>query len=233
MSNKTALAIRHITFEDLGTMAAPLQRAGYAIEYLDACEDDLAAINPLAADLLIVLGGPIGVYDEASYPTMSTETDILKRRMDADLPTVGICLGAQLMAHALSSRVYPGPRKEIGWSALDLAPEGRRSCLRHLEEIPVLHWHGDTFDLPEGCNVLASTAICKNQAFSRGSRILGLQFHPEVKASKFEHWLMGHACELSQAGIDPGHLRTDAHIHAERLARASGRMFDEWLSLIQ
>jgi GMP synthase (glutamine-hydrolysing) len=233
MSNKTALAIRHVTFEDLGSVAASLQRADYRIEYLEACEDDLTAIDPLAADLLIVLGGPIGVYDEASYPIVSTEADILKRRMDADMPTLGICLGAQLMAHALGSRVYPGPQKEIGWSAIDLTSEGHGSSLRHLEGCAVLHWHGDTFDLPEGCDGLASTVICKNQAFSRGSRILGLQFHPEVKPAKFEHWLIGHACELSQAGIDPRALRTDTLNHAERLVQASGCMFEEWLSGIR
>lgn len=230
MSEKIALAIRHVAFEDLGSIAGPLQQAGYGIEYRDACEDDLTAIDPLAADMLLVLGGPIGVYDENTYPIVATEKDILKQRMAANLPTVGICLGAQLMAAALGSRVYPGPKKEIGWSKLQLTPEGFDSPLRHLTNTAVLHWHGDTFDLPEGCQLLASTEICRNQAFARGSNILALQFHPEVIATKFENWLMGHACELSVADLDPRSLRAAASSNAAKLEQASNRMFSEWFS---
>lgn len=230
MSEKIALAIRHVAFEDLGSIAGPLRQAGYRIEYLDASEDDLTAVDPLAADLLVVLGGPIGVYDEHIYPILATEKAILKQRMAANLPTVGICLGAQLMAAALGSRVYPGPEKEIGWSRLQLTPEGLDSPLCHLEDTTVLHWHGDSFDLPEGCQRLASTGVCANQAFSRGPNILGLQFHPEVIASRFENWLLGHAFELSVAKLDPRSLRAAASNHGQKLEQASDRMFADWSS---
>lgn len=233
MTNKTALVIRHVDFEDLGSMAPPLQKAGYWIEYVDSAEADLTTIDPLAADILVVLGGPIGVYDAASYPVITTETRILKSRMAANMPTMGICLGAQLMAHALGSRVYPGQGKEIGWFPLALSAAGNKSPLRHLEGHAVLHWHGDTFDLPEHCELLASTDICRNQAFARGSRLLGLQFHPEVMGAKFESWLMGHACELSAAKINPQVLRAETLIYSKRLEQAADLMFSEFLVAIK
>ena len=116
---------------------------------------------------------------------------------------MGICLGAQLTAAALGARVYPGPHKQIGWSALDLPVSPDHSPLRALDGIPVLHWRGNTFVQPDGCERLASTAICRNQAFSRGLNILGIQFHPELVADRFEHWLLGHASELATARISP------------------------------
>ncbi|MFC7299531.1 glutamine amidotransferase [Herminiimonas aquatilis] len=175
----------------------------------------------------------MGVYDGASYPFITHELQILKSRMAADMPTMGICLGAQLMAHALGSRVYPGPAKEIGWSSLKLSDAGNNTPLRHLEGHAVLHWHGDTFDLPEHCDLLASTEIYRNQAFARGTKILGLQFHPEVVATKFESWLIGHACELAAAKISPQILRAETLMHGKGLAQAADLLFAEWLSKIR
>jgi hypothetical protein len=121
MTLKTVQAIRHIGLEDLGSFAIPLRAAGYDIEYVDVAERDAAQLDPLAADLLVVLGGPIGVYDDDAYPLVTDEIRLLRARLAADQPTLGICLGAQLMAAALAARVYPGPVKEIGWSELNLS----------------------------------------------------------------------------------------------------------------
>lgn len=227
---KTVQAIRHIGFEDLGSFAAPLRAAGYDIDYIDVAERDPATLDPLAADLLVVLGGPIGVYDHQAYPVVTDELALLRARLAAGRPTLGICLGAQLMAAAIGARVYPGPTREIGWSALDLSETTAPNPLAALRDTPVLHWHGDTFDLPEGSTVLASTALCANQAFSRGANVLGLQFHPEVQGARFEHWLLGHANELAMAGIDPGTLRRDAQRHGRRLEQAGARLLTGWLS---
>ncbi|WP_274425205.1 glutamine amidotransferase [Chelativorans sp. YIM 93263] len=230
MTRKSVQAIRHIGFEDLGSFADPLREAGYDIEYIDVAERDPAGLDPLAADLLVVLGGPIGVYEHDAYPVVTDEIDLLRARLAADRPTLGICLGAQLMAAALGARVYPGPAKEIGWSALDLSDTAAPNPLAVLQDVPVLHWHGDTFDLPEGGTLLASTALCTNQAFSRGQNVLGLQFHPEVLGARFEHWLLGHANELATAGIDPVTLRRDAGRHASRLELASAALLTDWLA---
>ncbi len=230
MTHRTVQAFRHVGFEDLGSFEAPLRAAGYEIEYVEMAECDPASLDPLAPDLLLVLGGPIGVYDGEAYPVVFAERRLLEARLRAGRPTLGICLGAQLMAAALGARVYPASSKEIGWSALELTPAGRNHPLAALENVPVLHWHGDTFDLPDGCDLLASTPLCRNQAFAQGSGILGIQFHPEALASKFEYWLIGHANELATAGIDPTTLREDARRYAKDLEKAGAAMLRDWLA---
>ena len=150
-----------------------------------------------AADLLVVLGGPIGAYEEELYPFLADELRVIERRLAAGRPVLGICLGSQLMARALGARVYPGTGKEIGWAPLQLTAAGRDSCLAPLGGgAPVLHWHGDTFDLPKGASLLASTPRYKNQAFAWQRHGLALQCHIEATAAGLERWYIGHACEI-------------------------------------
>lgn len=232
MHSRTAIAIRHVGFEDLGSFAAPLEQAGYAVRMVEAGCDLLAEIDPLAADLLVVLGGPVGVYEVERYPFLALELELLRQRLAADRPTLGLCLGAQLMAAALGARVYPSGAKEIGWAPVTLSPAGVE-LLGTLDGAPMLHWHGDTFDLPAGCTGLASTPQTRNQAFARGAHVLGLQFHPEVVGHGFERWLIGHAAELAGAGIDPSALRLEATTAAPMLERAAGTWMGQWLQAIE
>ena len=227
-SSRVIQAFRHVGFEDLGSFAPSLREAGFTIEYVNVPIDDIVSINPLSADIVIVLGGPIGVYDDASYPFISHEINFLRERLKADRPTFGVCLGAQLMAAALDARVYPGAR-EIGWAPVDLTASGKRSPLAILEGLSLLHWHGDTFDLPDQCELLASTEVCRHQAFRRGPNVIGLQFHPEPFAANLEYWLVGHANELAANDIDPVALRRDAMHHAPALEHASNRMLSAWI----
>ena len=232
---KTAIAIRHVHFEDLGSLEPALESAGYEIRYADCCVNDIAALDPVAPDLVVVLGGPIGAYQENLYPTVKDELELLEKRLGANRPTIGICLGAQLMARALGAQVYPSGVKEIGWSRITLRPAGCESALRHLgqDDTAVLHWHGDTFDLPEGATLLASTEICRNQAFSWGSNALGLQFHPEAMAARLEQWFIGHACEIEAAKLSVTELRADSVRYATRLEIQARKCFDEWLTSIE
>jgi GMP synthase (glutamine-hydrolysing) len=226
---KRAVAIRHVFFEDLGSFAPVLTDQGFEVRYLDCGADDIAALDPLSPELLIVLGGPIGAYEDESYPFIKDEIRFIESRLSAHLPTLGICLGAQLIARALGARVYPGPQKEIGWSRLTLTDAGRRSPLHHLSA-PVLHWHGDTFDLPREATLLASTEKCANQAFSWGESVLALQFHPEVIAQNFEQWLIGHACEIAAAdGVSVPILRQDTLRFAAELQINGGACLADWL----
>lgn len=227
---RRALALRHVHFETLGTFEQPLADAGYTLDYLDVGQRDLTAVDPTAPDLLVVLGGPIGVYETRAYPFLEQELALIKARLSAGAPLLGICLGSQLIAAALGARVAPSGTKEIGFAPVVLTDAGRRSPLRHLADVSVLHWHGDAFDLPPGAALLATTAVA-NQAFAIGANVLGLQFHPEADTTNaLEPWLIGHAAELAGAGIDPVALRADARVHGPGLSTAGRAMFAEWLA---
>ena len=227
---KTAVAIRHIAFEDLGHFAAPLEAAGYDVRYVDAGATN-AAIDPEGDDLLIVLGGPMGVYETERYPFLDDELRMLRRRLAARRPVLGVCLGAQLIACALGAAVYPGATKEIGYAPVALTAAGAASPLQVLGQgQPVLHWHGDTFDLPAGAILLASTAAYRHQAFAVGEAVLALQFHLEANA--IERWLSGHAAELHDAAIDPATLARDAAAHDAALRDAAAAVVGGWLSAL-
>ncbi len=227
---KTAYAIRHLAFEDLGIFDALLKTRGFSIHYLEAGIDNLSQARE--ADLLIVLGGPIGANDEHDYPFILDELTLLRERFDKHQPTLGICLGAQLMARALGARVYPGTAKELGWQALTLTEQGKHSCARHFDGTltSMLHWHGDTFDLPENSVLLASTAICAQQIVAFSSTTLGFQCHPEVNPAKLEQWFIGHTAEITATGTSLKTLRADTQIEGEKLIRQSTLFFNEWLN---
>lgn len=232
---KTALVLRHVHFEDLGTFALPIERADYEIRYADVGD---ASFPPdhlpdqfQDPDLLVVLGGPVGVYEEEIYPFLSRERAFIAARLAARRPLLGVCLGAQLIAAAAGGRVFPSGIKEIGFKPVSLTGAGRESPLRHLAGTPVLHWHGDTYSLPAGAANLASSDAVEQQAFSIGSNVLALQFHPEVDCGHgFERWLVGHAAELAAARIDVAALRRNALTYGPALREAADRMITRWLS---
>ena len=132
----------------------------------------------------------------------------------------------------LGAKVYPMSLKEIGFSKVELTNTGKESALVELTEVPVLHWHGDQFDIPPLCEHLAFSSLCANQAFSYGNNVLGLQFHMEADPEKIEQWLVGHACELSSAKVDLNSLRTDAAQYGQKLRSAGTKVFRTWLEQI-
>jgi GMP synthase-like glutamine amidotransferase len=197
---RRALIFTHVAHEGPGRVLDALERAGVAheIRRLDAGDDVPASLDPY--DLLVTMGGPMGVSDVGSseYPFLLPELELMKSAVRRRFPVLGLCLGAQLLAAAAGARVYPNlvgePAqriREIGWGAVHF--------VRGAEEEPVLegldpaelvlHWHGDTFDLPDGATRLASSLACENQMFRVGARQFGLQFHVEIRAEDVPRWL--------------------------------------------
>jgi GMP synthase-like glutamine amidotransferase len=172
---------QHAPFEGLGTIETWMDVRGHVptVTRFHA-NDPFPAIN--AIDWLIVMGGPMGVYDQDGHPWLADEIELIGKAMAAGKTVLGICLGAQLIAAALGAKVYPNTHKEIGWFPVRLTDEGRRSPLLQgfPPELSVFHWHGDTFDLPAESTHLMTSAGCVNQAFGYGDRVIGLQCHLEV-----------------------------------------------------
>ncbi len=231
MTAKKCLVYRHLPFEDLGVFAPVLEAAGYEIHYFDVGLSDFDIIEPVTADLMIVLGGPISVNDRAEYPFLDEEIRNIRGRVANGRPTVGICLGMQLIAAALGEEVKAGT-PEIGWGPIDLTREGAASVLAPLAGVPVLHWHGDTAALPTEAVKLAETDSCSNQAFAIGSSVLALQFHIEVNPERIEQWLIGHAVELAKAGISPNKIRSDTARFGLHMALTGTLIFKRWLEAL-
>ncbi len=231
MRTGSALAIRHVPFEDLGSFTPVLRERGFAVGYRDAGLDDLGARDLVDADLLIVLGGPIGVYETREYPFLKGEISVVERRLKLGRPVLGLCLGAQIMAKALGARVYKGKRKELGWSPLALTEAGRRSPLAELGgRTSVLHWHGDTFDLPHGAERLASTRPYPNQAFAWGNQTLALQCHIETTVRGLQRWFIGHTLEIATTrGVNVETLRRETRRLGPRLEERGPRVLKAWL----
>ncbi|MDR3751095.1 MAG: glutamine amidotransferase [Terracidiphilus sp.] len=231
--SRSAVVLSHLAFEDLGSLEAPLRQRGLDIETIQASTAHFPLPQTQSCELLVVLGGPIGVYQQQEYPFLSDEIACIGERLAAGKPTLGICLGAQLMAAALGARVYPGGKgAEIGWFPLRAAggtqtPDWFAPLLE--PGLSVFHWHGDTFDLPKGALLLAGTERYPHQAFAVSDFALGLQFHPEVNADDLESWYVGHACELHHAGIAVADLRSSSRKHSAALGLAAARFWDLWL----
>lgn len=228
---RTCIAIRHLPFEGLASFERVLADEGFDVRYLDAPEAGRTDIENASPDLLVVLGGPVSATDENDYPFIASELRLLERRFAENRPTLGICLGGQLMARTLGAKVAPARRGEIGWKSLTLSDDGRQSPLRHFDAEPVFHWHGDAFTLPPGAVSLASTPDCDHQAFSAGPNLLGLQFHPEVTPNGLETWYVGHYRALQDpANPNVAGLRADAGRHGAALTANARRFLCDWLA---
>jgi GMP synthase (glutamine-hydrolysing) len=228
---RSAVAIQHVAFEDLGVLGPLLREQGFEVSYLEAATTaDAGWGRARDADLLVVLGGPVGVGESGEYPFLGTELELLRSRIAGERPTLGICLGAQLMAVACGGTVAPGAAAEIGYGPVDLTAAARGSALEALNGAPVLHWHGDVISTPAGLPPLAVTAACANQAFAVGTNVLALQFHLEADVALLEQWLVGHAYEIAARGVSVAQLRQDAQEHGAVLASRAEQVFSRWLA---
>jgi GMP synthase (glutamine-hydrolysing) len=212
---KSVLVLRHEPSVSMGSLAGVLAEAG-----LDARQFDLFKSIPEGLPWretagLIVLGGTMSANDGDRFPFLAAELDWIREAIRGNVPMLGICLGAQLLAKALGAAVYRNARREIGWYQVELLPAAAEDRLfrnRSARET-VFHWHGDTFDLPAGAVQLAQSRLCRQQAFRYGPLAYGLQFHVEMVPDLMELWLREFdAGEASCAAgrIDSGAIRAAA-----------------------
>lgn len=229
MAAKKGLIIRHVPHEGIAGFREPVESAGYALDRIEVDDPAFGSIDLTEPDLLIMMGGPMGVYEQDRHPWIACQLKRLARRLEADRPTLGVCFGAQMIAAALGARVYPGPAKEVGFHPLtDVDPA---SPLALLADVDVLHWHGDTYDLPDGVKLIASTPAYPHQAFKRGPNILALQFHAEMGLDpRFEEWIGQWPEALEEVGTNPAAMRA-RHAECGPAAVAAGRrMITAWLA---
>jgi GMP synthase-like glutamine amidotransferase len=172
---------QHVPFEGLGEIARWALAGGSRMGFTRLFEKPQWPA-PGSVDFLIVMGGPMNVYEYRQYPWLRAEKEFISHQVDRGIPVLGVCLGAQLLADVLGAKVYQNPEKEIGWMPIRwrALPATRRLLGRDPGEMTVFHWHGDTFDLPPKAECLAESAACPHQAFVCRRRVVGLQFHLEV-----------------------------------------------------
>jgi GMP synthase-like glutamine amidotransferase len=222
---KRAIVLTHAAFEGPAKLSPLLTESGYAVEVRQLHRGDLVPDGVSANDLLVVMGGPMGVGDleRSEFPFLRKEVRLLGRCIEEDVAVLGVCLGAQLLAHAAGAPVRPMVRDdgarcyEVGWAPVRFhRSDAVDPILRGLPaEAQVLHWHADTFELPVRARLLASTPTCPNQAFQLGSRMFGLQFHCEVGDENVEDFLRTDAPFVERA-LGPGgaeRIRQDTRRH--------------------
>lgn len=232
------LVLQHVAAEPLGTLDPLIRARGHRIRYVNFERDPDAQPNLDRYHGLIVLGGPMNVEDQARRPHLTTELRLIEQALAQDKPVLGICLGAQLLAHALGAPVRRHRNAEIGWYDLATTAAGREDrVLAPLGQVcPVFQWHSYSFDIPRTAEHLATTASCENQAFRHGERAYGFQFHLEVDQALIERWLgiPAYREELHAAGLgrDDACVRRMTFEHVASMQRAAEPVFDNFLDLI-
>jgi GMP synthase (glutamine-hydrolysing) len=232
------LVFQHSAREPLGVFDPMLRRAGFRIRYLNFSRQPAQKPDVSRYNGLIVLGGPMNVDQVERFPHLTTEIEAITEALARDIPVLGICLGAQLLAAALGANVRPNNVREIGWYRLNpTAAAGGDPLCRHLDGSQhVFQWHAYTFDLPRGAIHLASTPTCPHQAFRFGDRAYGLQFHLEADEQLIQRWL--HVPEYRSEAEAAGpahhleHILRDTHHHGRKAQALSELVFGEFIGLL-
>jgi GMP synthase (glutamine-hydrolysing) len=229
---KDVWAVQHIGYEDLGSFETVLKDRGFTIRYLRSSGIDYKNLYAGDPDLLIILGGPMGAYETKKYPWLEDEIAFAKDRIATEKPFLGICLGSQIIARACGKDAYCGKQgKEIGWEKITVNDVGMKTPLRHLDGslTNMMHWHGDTFDLPDNAILLASSGKYNKQAYKIGNHVLAMQCHPEVTESKLKLWYNGAAEQVEEVGKTVPELEQQAIMYGEQLAKQATLFLNEWL----
>lgn len=222
------LVLQHAESEHLGTF-------DIECEYVRLFSGALVPQNLSEYNALVILGGPMNVYEEDKYPYLKSEDLLIKEALKNGLPTLGICLGSQLIAKAGGAKVYGGQEKEIGWYNAGLTEEGRKDKIFSMFEdsFTVFQWHGDTFDLPEGAVLLAKNDLY-NQAFRLGNAY-ALQFHIEVTERMISEWIEDYREELQslKGTIDPEKIIEDTEKNISALNQCAEEFISRWIREVE
>lgn len=232
------LVLQHVAAEPAGTLDPLLRERGHRIRYVNFERDPLASPSMDRYQGLIVLGGSMNVADRHDRRHLLTEMGLIEQALQQDKPILGICLGAQLLAHVLGAQVRPLAQSEIGWYRLDTTLNGQQD--RVLNPLAagahVFQWHSWNFDVPECAELLASTATCRNQAFRHGKNAYGFQFHLEADQALIGRWLGSatHRRELAAAGLgyDATELAQLSRLHLQHTQQLARPVFDNFLDLV-
>lgn len=232
------LVFQHVAVEPLGTLDALIRARGHRIRFHNFERDPDARPNVDRYRGLIVLGGPMNVEDQRRRPHLKTELEAIERALEQGKPVLGICLGAQLLAHVLGAPVRRHEQPEIGWYDIEMSAAGRGDAVLSAAgaRLPVFQWHSYTYDLPAGAAHLASSATCEQQAFRFGDTAYGFQFHLEADTPVIERWLGLPAFreELEVAGLrtEPEAIRAATVRLAAQTRAAADAVFNNFLDLI-
>ena len=226
------LVFQHDPFEDLGFFAEVLEKQSAEYRVVRLFHGEMPAEDWQHIGALIILGGPMSVVEEDSFPFLRWEKRIIRAAIDEAVPILGVGLGAQLIAATLGTPVFHGAVKEIGWSPISITPHGQvDSLLGYLpESATVFQWHGDGFELPTGAIRLASSVNYQNQAFRVGKSIYGLQFHLEVTPRMIERWIEERSKDLALTPyVLPEKILADTQSYAPALKYYGERFLTEFV----
>jgi GMP synthase (glutamine-hydrolysing) len=232
---KKALIIKHVEAEGPGLIEHCLKQAKIPSQIVNLETDDgLPKINDLSH--IVILGGPMNVYEEDRYPFLKGEDLFIKEAIQRGKKILGICLGAQLVAKALGAKVHKSPIKEIGWFDVSLTDEGSKDPLFSLfpRTFPVFQWHEDTFEIPRAGKLIATSGLVPHQSFRYGENVYGLQFHLEVTEEMIQEWMRSYEEELR--GSEPSlfsklKILTDTEIQIETYTRRGMNFLQDFFKL--
>jgi GMP synthase (glutamine-hydrolysing) len=226
----SVLVLQHAESESLGTIQDALRSASLEVQYVRTFEGQSIPSSSDAYSALIVMGGPMGVYETNRYPFLLQERKLIDTFLKAQMPILGVCLGSQLLAASLGADVRKGEQKEIGWHAIELTEEGKRDPLWRGEppQFVAYHWHGDNFDLADGAVSLASSQVTPVQAYRYGDKTYGLLFHLEVTASHIRGMLAEFAAEIQVENLSATAIMNEGECHLPSLQRVGASVFRRW-----